>query len=219
MVMEKKKILVFGDSNTWGYHPHNKNPFAPFERWGDSIRWTNVMQSRLGDGYEVMADGLCGRTASAKDDIDDYTCGKEQIIPSMRSHSPLDLLIIMLGSNDLKVRYGYTAFDVANSVGMVVEKALQAPDAFRNSKPSVLLICPPPLENLDRSFFAFEFSGSEKKSREMAQFFEIIAAKYHAAYLNAGDYVRFSDIDGLHFESDQHLKLGEIVAEKVKTIL
>ena len=217
--MEKKKILVFGDSNTWGYNPHNRNPFAPYERWGDSIRWTNVMQNLLGSAYEVMADGLCGRTASAKDDIEDYTCGKEQIIPSMRSHSPLDLLVIMLGSNDLKARYGYTAFDVANSVGMVVEKALQAPDAFRDSKPDILLLCPPPLENLDRSFFAFEFAGSEQKSKDMAQFFEIIAAKYRVHYLNVGEIVRFSDVDGLHFESDQHLKLAQAVADKVKTIL
>lgn len=217
--MEKKNILVFGDSNTWGYNPHNKNPFAPYERWGECIRWTNVMQNLLGSAYYVMADGLCGRTASAKDDIEDYTCGKEQIIPSMRSHSPLDLLIIMLGSNDLKARYGYTAFDVANSVGMVVEKALQAPDAFRNSKPSILLLCPPPLENLDRSFFAFEFSGSEQKSKDMAQFFEIMAAKYRVHYMNTGDFVRFSDVDGLHFESDQHLNLAEAVATKVKEIL
>lgn len=217
--MEKKNILVFGDSNTWGYNPHNRSPFAPYERWGESIRWTNVMQNRLGDAYGVMADGLCGRTASAKDDIEEYTCGKEQIIPSMRSHSPLDLLIIMLGSNDLKARYGYTAFDVANSAGMVVEKALQAPDAFRNSQPKILLLCPPPLENLDRSFFAFEFAGGEQKSKDMAQFFEIMAAKYRVHYMNVGEIVHFSDVDGLHFESDQHLKLGEAVARKVKDIL
>ena len=218
VVMDKKRILVFGDSNTWGYHPHNKNPFAPFERWGDSIRWTSVLQNRLGDGFDVMVDGLCGRTASAKDDIEDYTCGKEQIIPSLRSHSPLDLLIIMLGSNDLKTRYGYTAYDVAHSVGMVVEKALQAPDAFEQSQPEVLLICPPPLGNLDRSFFAFEFAGSEAKSKELPPFFELIAAQYHTALLNAGEFVRFSDIDGLHLESDQHLKLGEAVAAKVKSL-
>lgn len=168
--MDKKKILVFGDSNTWGYSPHNKNPFAPFERWNDDQRWTSILQNHLGEGYDVMVDGLCGRTASAKDDIDDYTCGKEQIIPSLRSHSPLDLLIIMLGTNDLKTRYGYTAFDVANSVGMVVEKAMQTGDAFRHCAPKVLLICPPPLGNLEHSFFAFEFAGSEEKSQKLPPF-------------------------------------------------
>lgn len=216
--MEKKNILVFGDSNTWGYDPHNKRPFAPFQRWGESIRWPNVMQRCLGDDYLVMADGLCGRTASAKDDIEEYTCGREQLVPSLRSHSPLDLLVLMLGSNDLKARYGYTAFDVANSVGMVVEKALQTTDAFRDSCPSVLLLCPPPLGNLDHSFFSLEFSGSEEKSRAMASFFEIIAAKYHVHYMDAGAVVHFSDVDGLHLDADQHIKLGEAVAEKIREL-
>lgn len=217
--MNTKKILVFGDSNTWGYHPGNKNPFPPYDQWGDDVRWPGILQNRLGDGYTVMADGLCGRTAAAKDDIEPYTCGKDQIVPSLRSHSSLDLLILMLGSNDLKARYGYTAFDVAHSVGMVVETALTAKDAFRDCRPNLLLICPPPLGNLNRSFFAFEFQGSEEKSKQMTPFFEIMAARYQTAYLNAGEYACFSAADGLHMEADQHLKLGEAVAAKVKTIL
>lgn len=217
--MNVKKILVFGDSNTWGYHPHNKNPFAPYAQWEESVRWPNVFQDRMGAGYTVMVDGLCGRTAAAQDDIEDYTCGKEQIVPSLRSHSPLDLLIIMLGSNDLKTRYGYTAYDVAHSVGAVVETALTAADAFRDSVPNILLICPPPLGNLDHSFFALEFEGSEEKSKQLAPFFEIMAARYRIAYLDAGEIVHFSDVDGLHFEADQHQKLGEVVAAKVKTLL
>lgn len=217
--MNRKKILVFGDSNSWGYNPCNKRPFPPYEQWEDGIRWTDVMQDRLGDGYLVLTDGLCGRTASAKDDIEPYTCGREQIIPALRSRSPLDLLVLMLGSNDLKVRYGYTAYDVAQSVGMVVETALTAKDAFYDCRPNVLLLCPPPLGDLRRSFFALEFQGSEETSKRMAPFFEIVAARYQTAYLNVGEYARFSDSDGLHLEADQHLRLGEAVAAKVKTLI
>lgn len=217
--MEKKKILVFGDSNTWGYCPYNKHPFAPFDRWEEELIWPGVMQNALGEEYLVASDGLCGRTASAKDDIEDYTCGKEQIVPSLRSHSPLDLLVIMLGSNDLKARYGYTAYDVANSVGMVVEKALSVRDAFRGCRPRILLICPPPLGNLERSFFSLEFRGREETSATMAPFFELIAEKYGVDYLNAGDFVRFCSADGLHLDREEHQRLGEIAAERVKKIL
>ncbi len=216
---ESKTILVFGDSNTWGYNPFNKSPFLPFDRWEEEVRWTSVLRRELGNGCRVIADGLCGRTASARDDIDDYTCGRDQIVPALRVHGPVDLLILMLGSNDLKARYGYTAYDVANSVGMVVERALQTRDAFTGGEGKILLICPPPLALPPRSFFRFEFEGREEASHRMAPFFELIAEKYGVSYLNAGDYVRFSDADGLHFDAENHRLLGETAAKKVKEIL
>lgn len=214
--MNKKHILVFGDSNTWGYRPDNKKPFAPFDQWPKEQRWPYVMASQLGSDYEITVNGLCGRTASARDDIEDGTCGKEQVVSVLRAASPVDILVIMLGSNDLKARYGYTAYDVAHSVGTVAEKALTAKDGFRSCEPRILLISPPPLADLNHSFFGFEFKGKEECSRQLAPFYEIMAAQYGAVFFDAATAARFSDTDGLHLDAENHRALGLAVAEVIK---
>ena len=214
----KKRIMIFGDSNTWGWNPSN-DLVKPLERWDDETRWAGVLQKELGDDYLVIPEGLNGRTSVWDDPIEEYRCGKDQIIPCLDSHAPLDLVIIMVGTNDLKVRYTVSAQDIANGVAIIVDKTLNQAGAFTAAGPKVLLLCPPPLGPVEDGVFATMFGGNVEKSKQMAPFFEGVAKGRGVAYFDAGTIIHSSAEDGLHLQADQHKILGEKVAELVKDIL
>ncbi|MCI5944388.1 MAG: SGNH/GDSL hydrolase family protein [Eubacterium sp.] len=210
----KKRIMIFGDSNTWGWNPCN-DLVSPLQRWDDDTRWAGIMQKELGDEYVVIPEGLNGRTSVWDDPIEEYRCGKDQIIPCLDTWAPLDLVIIMVGTNDLKVRYTVSAQDIANGVGIIVDKTLHQVGAFRENGPKVLLICPPPLGPVENGVFAEMFGGNVEKSKKMAPFFEAVAKTYGVEYLDAGTLVKSSEEDGLHMQADQHEILGKAVADIV----
>ena len=97
--MKQKTILCYGDSNTWGYDPVNAC------RYDRNIRWPGVLQKELGQAYYVKEEGLCGRTTVWDDPVEGHKNGLKQLTPILHSHCPLDLVVIMLGTNDLKMRY------------------------------------------------------------------------------------------------------------------
>ena len=214
----KKTILVFGDSNSWGWNP--SNDFTRLlERWSDEERWAGVLQKELGDGYKVVVDGLNGRTTVWNDPIEEYRCGKDQLVPALDSEAPIDLLIIMLGSNDLKARYTVTAQDIANSAGLLVVKAKNQWTAFTNGKPNILLVCPPPLGPLEGRLLENLFVGGFEKSKEFPKYFEAVAKANGVAYFDASKVVKSSEIDGLHLDKDQHELLGKAIVKTVKELV
>lgn len=214
----KKRILIFGDSNTWGWNPCN-DLVSPLKRWDDEVRWPGVMQKELGDDYLVIPEGLNGRTTVWNDPIEEYRCGKDQIIPCLDSHAPLDLVIIMVGTNDLKRRYTVSAQDIANGVGIIVDKTFHQAGAFGENGPKVLLVCPPPLGPIENGVFGDMFEGGVERSKQLPTFFESVAKTYGAAYFNAGTVVHSSEEDGVHLQADQHEILGQKIAELVKKML
>ena len=104
-----KSILCYGDSNTWGYDPQTRSRFP------HDVRWTGVLASSLGTGYRVVEEGLNGRTTRWDDPIEAGRNGLTFLQPCLESHLPLDLVIVMLGTNDLKQRFGLSASDIAQS--------------------------------------------------------------------------------------------------------
>lgn len=214
----QKRILVFGDSNTFGWRPESGSEIIG-GRWDDDERFTGIMQKELGSGYLVITEGLGGRTTVWDDPIEEYRCGKDQIIPCMDSSGPLDLVIIFLGTNDLKARYTVTARDIANSAGLLADKALHNVSAFRDMNPRVLLICPPPLGPIEQGPFRYEFQGGRERSLGLSDQFRIIARQHQVPCFNAGDYIHASEADGVHLELDQHEILGRKLAEIVRTML
>lgn len=213
----KKRVLIFGDSNTWGWKPENTFDKA-IERFDDEVRWAGVLQAELGDDYLVIADGLNGRTTVWDDPIEEYRCGKYQIIPTMNAQAPFDLVIIMVGTNDLKVRYTVSAEDIANGAGLLVDKALSQAGDFTGS-PKVLLVAPPPLGPVEDGIFAEMFWDNQEKSVKMAKYYEGVAAGRGVEFFNAADHIVSSKLDGLHLDADQHEKLGKAIAPKVKEII
>ncbi|MCB9159205.1 MAG: SGNH/GDSL hydrolase family protein [Caldilineaceae bacterium] len=206
-----KTILCFGDSNTWGSDP------AGGPRFDLHTRWPGVLRDQLGDGYWVIEEGQRGRTTVWDDPIEGYKNGKDYLIPCLYSHQPLDLVIILLGTNDLKMRFSVPAFDIANSAGVLVD-VVQKSDAGRdNAPPPVLLIAPPPVAKL--TGFAQMFAGAEEKSRLLGAEYARVAQEKGCAFLDAGTVIRSSDLDGIHFAPGEHKKLGDAVAARVRDLL
>ena len=206
-----KTIVCFGDSNTWGYNPLTK------ERYGRDERWTGVLRNTLGAEYLVIEEGLNGRTTVWDDPIEEYKNGKEYLIPCLVTHKPLDLVIIMLGTNDLKKRFSLAASDIAKGAGVLVTMAQRSETGPGAQAPKVLLLAPPPVAKLTE--FAEMFEGAEEKSRKLGKHYRQVAEERRCVFLDTSEVIVSSDVDGIHFDLDQHRKLGEKVAEIVQTLL
>lgn len=211
-----KTILCFGDSNTWGARPLTRLDNIP--RYGPDVRWGSVLRTTLGESYWVVEEGLNGRTTVWPDMVEgEYKSGKSYLPACLESHAPLDLVAILLGTNDLKHRFGLSAWDIAAGTGVLVQIVQSSPFGPNGTAPRVLLICPPPVARL--TLFADMFAGATEKSQQMAGCYSAIAAKYHCEFLDAGQYIISSDVDGIHLDAEQQQKLGQVVAEKVRAIL
>ncbi len=206
-----KTILCFGDSNTWGWDPATQTRFGPEQRW------PGVLRRELGSDYWVIEEGLPGRTTVWNDPIEGYKNGKEYLIPCLDSHMPIDLVIILLGTNDLKMRFSVSAYDIANSAGVlvdIVQRSLAGPDG---QAPKVLLMAPPSLGKLTE--YAEMLEGATEKAHRFTHHFRRVAAEYNCPLLDTAEVIVSSDIDGVHFEAGEHGKLGLAVAERVREML
>ena len=206
-----KTILCYGDSNTWGWNPATQDRYARDERW------PGVLRRELGEGYLVIEEGLNGRTTVWDDPIEGYKSGKEYLIPCLETHRPIDLVAIMVGTNDLKVRFSLSAYDIANGAGVLVDIVQKSEAGPGGSAPKVLLMAPPPLGKLTE--FAEMFEGAEAKSRKFSEHYRRVAEEYGCAFLDTSEVIVSSDIDGVHLELSEHRKLVKAVAALVKEIL
>jgi lysophospholipase L1-like esterase len=206
-----KTILCYGDSNTWGYNPATQARFSRDERWA------GVLRLALGDAYLVIEEGLNGRTTVWDDPIEGYKNGKEYLIPCLTTHKPLDLVIILLGTNDLKKRFSLSAYDIANGAGVLVDVVQKSDTGPDDKAPQLLLLAPPPIARLTE--YAEMFEGAEAKSRKFSEHFRRVAEEYGCQLLDTADIIVSSDIDGIHFEADEHRKLGQAVADRVRGMI
>jgi lysophospholipase L1-like esterase len=206
-----KEILCFGDSNTWGWDPETKERFDP------DTRWPGTLQNRLGTEYHVIEEGLNGRTTVWDDPIELHKKASDHLPFLLETHRPMDLIIIMLGTNDLKIRFSVTAYDIAQSIGTLID-IVQKSDAGRDGDPpEILVMAPPPLGRLTE--YAEMFTGGLEKSKNFGKRYEEVADEYGVAFLDAGAYIKTSDIDGVHFERQAHTALGDAVAKVIKKMV
>ena len=206
-----KRILCYGDSNTWGYNPVTQDRFAKHERW------TGQLSVTLGDTYDVIEEGLNGRTTVWDDPIEGYKNGREYLIPCLETHTPLDLVIIFLGVNDLKKRFSLSAYDIAEGARVLVQVVQKSSAGVSNSAPQTLLMAPPPVGKL--TAFAEMFEGAEAKSAKFSGHYGRVATESGCHFLDASTLIVSSDLDGIHFEGSEHAKLGQALAIKVKEII
>ncbi len=206
-----KTILCYGDSNTWGWNP------ATLDRYAAGERWPGVLGEALGAKYRVIEEGLPGRTTVWDDPIEGYKSGKAYLIPCLESHKPIDLVLIVLGTNDLKMRFSLSAFDIANGAGVLVDIVQRSETGPGGEAPKVLLIAPPPLGKL--TDFADMFTGGAAKSRKFPEQYRRVADELGCAFMDASLVITSSDIDGVHLELRAHRKLGEAVAKRVREML
>ncbi len=206
-----RRILCFGDSNTWGYNP------ATEDRIDAESRWTGVLQAALGSDFTVIEEGLNGRTTVWNDPIEGYKNGHDYLVPCLETHRPLDLVVLMLGTNDLKRRFSLSAYDIAQGVAVLLRAISYSKAGGDGQPPRVLLLAPPPVAKL--SNFAEMFEGSEAKSLLLGQHYRTVAGEYNVAFLDTASVIRSSDIDGIHFELEEHAKLGRAVAHEVLALI
>ncbi len=205
-----KTIVCFGDSNTWGYNGETGT------RHAREHRWPLVLAATLGDGYDVIPEGQNGRTSVVEDLIEGPKRGRDYLLPCLESHMPVDLLVLLLGTNDLKHRYGLSAWDIAQGVGVLARMAQSSPFGPDGRAPEVLLIAPPPVAKL--TGFAEMFEGAAEKSRGLGRQYRAVAEELGCRFLDAGELVRSSDSDGIHLEAEEQVKLGKAVADEVRRL-
>ena len=203
----RKTILCYGDSNTWGFDPATK------QRFPEEVRWVGVLRRLLGESYEVISEGLNGRTTVWDDPIEGYPNGKAYLFPCLQSHRPVDLVVLMLGTNDLKKRFSVSAFDIGRGIGLLLDMINQSGAGPRGGAPEVLLLAPPPVGRLTE--FAEMFEGALEKSRKLAAHYREQARLRGCPFFDSGEVIVSSDIDGIHLEAEEHAKLAAAVAERV----
>lgn len=207
--MQERRIVCFGDSNTWGYDAVTNG------RFNKDIRYTGVLQDILTDEYIVVEEGLCGRTAVFDDPLNEGMNGLKYLVPCLQTHSRLDWLTIMLGTNDCKERFSATPQNIADGVRRLVRTA-KSLDIWI-SEPHILVITPPPIEKgCEASAVAGEMGICSNKSYELAKLYEIHAKDEGCYYLNAGEFSKMNDIDYMHLDAESHKKLAQKIAEVIK---
>lgn len=207
----KRRILCFGDSITWGYNPANQM------RMNEDERWTGVLENGLGNDYTVIEEGLNGRTTVWDDPLKGpYKNGLKYLIPCLASQKPLDLVILLLGTNDMKKRFSMPATEIARGINVLVEVIMKSMSGIEGSSPKILLLTPPYLNGVTK--FDDEYRNSYNKSQKLPDYIKKIADNHDCYYLDISKIVVASKIDGVHLDVDEQQKLGEAVLKKVQTI-
>jgi lysophospholipase L1-like esterase len=199
-----KHILCYGDSNTHGFIPWGG-------RYDDKTRWTGILAEMLGSKYRIIDEGLNGRTTAEDDPLEPYRNGLAYLVPCLQTHLPVDLTILMLGSNDLKCRFCPTADKIADNLyrmASISKEMTQAP----------VLLASPIL--LGPQIVGGDFSEeSLAVSAKLASAIEQRAEKLGVHFINAADYAEPSPSDGLHMEPEGHRALADAFYRKIKDIL
>lgn len=206
-----KTILCYGDSNTWGYRP------GVGERFSLRERWTGVLARELNAGYRVIEEGLNGRTTAFDDPVFEHRNGRDYLAPCLQSHAPLDLVVVMLGTNDLARRLCLSASDIAQGAGTLVDTVNKSGAGPGGAAPKVLLIAPPPVGQIVGLPEVME--GAEGKSKRFPDALGYVAQHYDCSFLDASEIVVPSEVDGVHLDAPEHLKLGAAVANLVRQIV
>jgi lysophospholipase L1-like esterase len=181
------------------------------------VRWTGVLATRLGAEYRVVEEGLNGRTTRWDDPIEPGRNGLAFLRPCIESHEPLDVIIIMLGTNDLKHRFELSASDIAQSAASLAGLAWRFAHAPDGSHAEVLLVAPPAVSTLTE--FDQMFDGAREKSRQFSHYYRLAAGWHHLPFFDAGSVIVSSEKDGIHFDAEEHRKLGEALADEVRRLV
>ncbi len=207
-----KSILCYGDSITWGYSPKDGTRFS-FED-----RWPGILQLELGDSYRVIEESVPGRTTNWDSPFLPERNGRKSLPLVLETNLPIDLFILMLGTNDLWKTFNFSASEIAGSCAFLiwtVQKAMAGPGF---GVPEILLVAPQPLGPLSPFMKTF-FEGRAAVSRQLAREYEKIAHMTGCHFLDASKYVKSSRVDGVHLDAAEQKKLASGVKKSVLSIL
>ena len=208
-----KRIICYGDSNTWGYNPEDGS------RYDENTRWTSLLQKMLGDGYQVVECGINGRSTAFDEPFRECRNGCKGIGYVLLENAPVDLLIVSLGGNDLKYT---TAAPSAKGLRALLREVVHSAvldsknrSLFRKET-KILVVSPIPLgAGFDERFPDSLFYGKREESLRFAEFYRPVCKLFDADFLDAAQYAKASEIDLLHMDKDSHKHLAEAIYKKV----
>lgn len=210
-----KAVLCYGDSLTWGFDAENLGRHA-FED-----RWPSVLQKALGADVNVVAEGLNGRTTAYDDHLADCDRNGARILPTLlHSHGPLDLVIIMLGTNDLKRGIGS-----GNAVGAVkgVERLINLVRShvwsFDCEQPEILIVSAPHICGTGNEMFAAMYAGAIEQSQMMGSLYRDLADEKGCGFFDAASVAVTTPVDGVHLDAENTRAIGRGLEPVVRMML
>jgi len=206
-------VLCYGDSNTHGADP------AGGDRFPRDVRWPGVLAALLDGEARVIEEGLNGRTTLREDPYSPGRSGLAYLVPCLDSHAPVDVLVIMLGTNDLKVTFGLAASDVAAGAATLVDVALRSQCGPSHGAPRVLLVAPPALGAGNVVMELWGFDGAKERNLALPRLYRTAAADAGVAFLDASAIVTADPADGIHLSPEGHRVLAHAVAGAVRPLL
>jgi lysophospholipase L1-like esterase len=200
-----KKILCYGDSNTWGCSP------ADSTRFDEKVRWPMVMGSILGDNYTVIEDGLNGRTVLNLSPVNSPANGIESISSVINLYTPVDIAIVSLGLNDVFIGEDVTLAEISDGMEEILGIIRDSHASGGLKIPEIIIMAPPEFNTgIDGAQF---FELQINKLKGLPDTYRELSSKTNCIFFNASDYVRGSILDGSHLESDSNILLGRKIAE------
>jgi len=214
-----KTILCFGDSNTWGFIPESITEAYP-RRHPRDVRWTGVMQRELGAEYHVVEEAQNGRTTVHDDPINLHRNGRIYLPACLESQKPVDLVVLMLGTNDLKATYNLPPGEIAAGAAQLARMILASDAGPKAKPPKLLLVAPPLMGHMTHLPDVYEkLAGGQEKSARFPACYEAVAKALGCAYLNSQEFTTPSATDGIHLDAADHAKLGKAMAQAVKRLV
>lgn len=209
------KVLCYGDSNTWGQKPDKSG------RYASNIRWPGKLQQLLGDNYYIIEEGLGSRTTDLEYAKKPGRNGKTYLQPCLESHNPVDFVIIMLGTNDLKIEFDRSAKEIADALAGLVDMVRSIAKNADDTPPHIILVSPIVI-NATAPRFAELYTGyydkqSATKSEEVGRLAAEVARTNNCHFINAGSAAEAGE-DGIHFDEPSHPALAEVIAQEIKKI-
>ncbi|MEM9242968.1 MAG: SGNH/GDSL hydrolase family protein [Pseudomonadota bacterium] len=207
-------VLCYGDSITWGYNPEIMG------RFDYKDRWTGILQHTLGDPYRIIESGLNGRTTVFEDVFTPYGkfgVGVNTLPMVLDTHAPVDLVVLMLGTNDLQPHRSADAKMAARGCRKCIEEIIKSMAGKEQKAPRILLMAPPVLKQ-PRGMMSAIFSHDVAESQQFAAYYQLLAQVHGIEFLDTSQYVESSDVDGVHLDKQGNYALGLAVADKIKSL-
>lgn len=208
-----RTIVCFGDSNTHGASPLDGRRLAR------DVRWPGIMRGLLGDGFEVIEEALGGRTTVFDSPLSPGRNGRDYLLPCLWSHEPVDLVIIMLGTNDLKRFHGVSADEIASGAAVLVDLARQSLAGPEGTPPAVVLVAPVPLGEVTERSQLWGLGAAREESLRLAAAYRLVAEARGIRSFDAGSVAAVSPLDGVHLDAEAHRAIGTVLAPLVREVL
>ena len=216
-----KNVLIYGDSNTWGYDSARYVPEADaFQRMNETERWPALVRGLLGSDYHIIEDALNGRTVVWDDPYMPGRNGLKGLRVALDAHAPLQLVVIQLGCNELKDYFNLSAGMIAKGMEMLVRECEVS--YYGYPVPKVLLIAPAPTHPGIATFRRTSSFGpaAYSKSCEIGELYRMIAERHHCGFIDCAELdFEINTVDGLHYSYADHAKLASVVAGKIREML